>query len=71
MSEFTSPITTGELEKINALEQDDVYKEFLAGIVELEKLQQKTGEKEYTREYDKRFLKLLERMNILQEEDEK
>ena len=59
------------LEKINALEQDDVYKEFLAGVVELEKLQQKTGEKEYTREYDKRFLKLLERMNILQEEDEK
>ena len=59
------------LEKINALDQDDVYKEFLAGIVELEKLQQKTGEKEYTREYDKRFLKLLERMNILQEEDEK
>ena len=48
-----------------------MYKEFLAGIVELEKLQQKTGEKEYTREYDKRFLKLLERMNILQEEDEK
>ena len=59
------------LEKINALENDDVYKEFLAGLVELEKLQQKTGEKEYTREYDKRFLKLLERMNILQEEDEK
>ena len=59
------------LEKINALEQDDVYKEFLAGVVELEKLQQKTGEKEYTREYDRRFLKLLERMNILQEEDEK
>ena len=59
------------LEKINALDQDDVYKEFLAGVVELEKLQQKTGEKEYTREYDKRFLKLLERMNILQEEDEK
>ena len=59
------------LEKINALENDDVYKEFLAGVVELEKLQQKTGEKEYTREYDKRFLKLLERMNILQEEDEK
>ena len=27
------------LEKINALDQDDVYKEFLAGIVELEKLQ--------------------------------
>ena len=59
------------LDKINALEQDDEYKEFLAGIVELEKLQLKTGEKEYTREYDKRFLKLLERMNILQEEDEK
>ena len=59
------------LEKINALDQDDEYKEFLAGIVELEKLQLKTGEKEYTREYDKRFLKLLERMNILQEEDEK
>jgi len=59
------------LEKINALEQDDVYKEFLAGVVELEKLQQKTGEKEYTREYDKRFLKLLEKMNLLQEEDEK
>ena len=59
------------LEKINALEQDDEYNEFLKGIVELEKLQLKTGEKEYTREYDKRFLKLLERMNILQEEDEK
>ncbi len=59
------------LEKINVLENDDVYKEFLAGLVELEKLQLKTGEKEYTREYDKRFLKLLEKMNILQEEDEK
>ena len=59
------------LEKIDALDADDEYKEFLAGVVELEKLQQKTGEKEYTREYDKRFLKLLERMNILQEEDEK
>ena len=59
------------LEKINALEQDDEYKEFLAGIVELEKLQLKTGEKEYTREYDKRFLKLLEKMNLLQEEEEK
>ena len=59
------------LEKINALEQDDVYKEFLAGIVELEKLQLKTGDKEYTREYDKRFLKLLEKTNLLQEEVEK
>ena len=59
------------LEKINALDQDDEYKEFLAGIVELEKLQLKTGEKEYTREYDKRFLKLLEKMNLLQEEEEK
>ena len=58
------------LEKINALEQDDEYKEFLAGIVELEKLQLKTGEKEYTREYDKRFLKLLEKMNALQMEEE-
>ena len=59
------------LEKINALEQDDEYKEFLAGIVELEKLQLKIGEKEYTREYDKRFLKLLEKMNVLQMEEEK
>ena len=59
------------LEKINALEQDDVYKEFLAGIVELEKLQLKTGDKEYTREYDKRFLNLLEKTNLLQEEVEK
>ena len=58
------------LDKINALEQDDEYKEFLAGIVELEKLQLKTGEKEYTREYDKRFLKLLEKMNALQMEEE-
>ena len=58
------------LEKINALEQDDEYKEFLAGIVELEKLQLKIGEKEYTREYDKRFLKLLEKMNLLQIEEE-
>ena len=58
------------LEKINALEQDDEYKEFLAGIVELEKLQLKIGEKEYTREYDKRFLKLLEKMNVLQMEEE-
>jgi hypothetical protein len=58
------------LEKINALEQDDEYKEFLAGIVELEKLQLKIGEKEYTREYDKRFLKLLEKMNALQMEEE-
>ena len=59
------------LEKISALEQDDEYKEFLAGIVELEKLQLKTGDKEYTREYDKRFLNLLEKMNLLQEEVEK
>ena len=58
------------LDKINALEQDDEYKEFLAGIVELEKLQLKIGEKEYTREYDKKFLKLLEKMNALQMEEE-
>ena len=59
------------LEKINALDQDDVYKESLAGLVELEKLKQKTGEKEYTRAYDKIFLDLLTDMNLLEEDDEK
>tara|TARA_B100000378_G_C17835594_1_gene339689 strand:+ start:11 stop:220 length:210 start_codon:yes stop_codon:yes gene_type:complete len=59
------------LEKINALDQDDVYKGSLAGFVELEKLKQKTGEKEYTRAYDKIFLDLLTDMNLLEEDDEK
>ena len=56
------------LEKIDALDADDNYKEFLKGIVEWEK---DSDDLKYTAEYDKRFLKLLERMNILQEEDEK
>ena len=47
------------LEKIDALDADDNYKEFLKGIVEWEK---DSDELKYTAEYDKRFLKLLELM---------
>ena len=45
------------LEKINALERDEEYKEFLSGIVEWEK---DNDDLKYTQEYDRRFLKLLE-----------
>ena len=47
------------LEKINALDQGDEYKEFLKGLVEWEKDRDKLDIK-YTQEYDRRFLKLLE-----------
>jgi len=47
------------LEKINALERDEEYKEFLRGIVEWEK---ENDDLKYTGEYDRRFLKLLELM---------
>ena len=47
------------LEKIDALDADDNYKEFLKGIVEWEK---DSDDLKYTAEYDKRFLKLLELM---------
>ena len=47
------------LEKIDALDADDDYKEFLKGIVEWEK---DSDDLKYTAEYDKRFLKLLELM---------
>ena len=47
------------LEKINALEHDDEYKEFLKEIIEWEK---DNDDLKYTQEYDRRFLKLLEQM---------
>ena len=47
------------LEKIDALDADDNYKEFLKGIVEWEK---DNDDLKYAAEYDKRFLKLLELM---------
>ena len=47
------------LEKIEALDADDNYKEFLKGIVEWEK---DNDDLKYAAEYDKRFLKLLELM---------
>ena len=47
------------LEKIEALDADDNYKEFLKGIVEWEK---DSDDLKYTAEYDKRFLKLLQLM---------
>ena len=47
------------LEKIEALDADDNYKEFLKGIVEWEK---DSDDLKYTAEYDRRFLKLLELM---------
>jgi len=50
------------IEKIDSLEQDGSYKEFLKGIVEFEKDQDKLGDIKYTSEYDKRFLKLLEEL---------
>ena len=45
------------LEKIDALDRDEEYKEFLRGIVEWEK---DNDDIKYTQEYDRRFLKLLE-----------
>ena len=51
------------IEKIDSLEgQHEFYKEFLKGIVEFEKDQDKLGDIKYTQEYDKRFLKLLEEL---------
>ena len=47
------------LEKIDALDADDEYKEFLSGIVEWEK---DNDDLKYAAEYDRRFLKLLELM---------
>ena len=47
------------LEKIDALDADDNYKEFLKGIVEWEK---DNDDLKYAAEYDRRFLKLLELM---------
>ena len=47
------------LEKINALERDEEYKEFLSGIVEWEK---DNDDLKYAAEYDGRFLKLLKLM---------
>ena len=47
------------LEKIDALDADDNYKEFLKGIVEWEKDRDKLDIK-YTQEYDRRILEMLE-----------
>ena len=47
------------LEKIDALDADDDYKEFLKGIVEWEK---DNDDLKYAAEYDGRFLKLLKLM---------
>ena len=47
------------LEKIDALDADDDYKEFLKGIVEWEK---DNNDLKYAAYYDGRFLKLLKLM---------
>ena len=47
------------LEKINALDQGDEYKELLKGLVEWEKDRDKLDIK-YTQEYDRRILEMLE-----------
>jgi hypothetical protein len=50
------------IEKIDSLEQDELYKEFLKGIIEFEKDKDKLGDIKYTQEYDRRFLKLVEHL---------
>ena len=50
------------IEKIDNLDQDQLYKDFLKGIIEFEKFQSHLGDKEYTREYDKRINSLLDKM---------
>ena len=47
------------IEKINALDHGDEYKEFLKGLVEWEKDRDKLDIK-YTQEYDRRILEMLE-----------
>ena len=47
------------LEKIDALDADDEYKEFLKEIVEFEK---DNDDIKYTSFYDKKFLSLLEKI---------
>jgi len=43
------------LEKIDDLDESDEYKEFLKNILDFEKLQSKLGDKDFTREYEKRL----------------
>ena len=50
------------IEKIDKLDQDQMYKDFLKGIIEFEKFQTHLGDKDYTREYDKRINKLLDQL---------
>ena len=50
------------IEKIDKLDQDQQYKDFLKGIIEFEKFQTHLGDKDYTREYDKRINKLLDQL---------
>lgn len=49
-------------EKIDDMDADPEYKNFLKNILDFEKLQTQLGDKEYTREYDKRITKLVEKM---------
>lgn len=44
------------------MDADPEYKNFLKNILDFEKLQTQLGDKEYTREYDKRITKLVEKM---------
>ena len=53
------------IEKIDKLDQAKEYKDFLKGIIEFEKFQTHLGDKDYTREYDKRINKLLDKFDII------
>ena len=48
--------------KIDKLDHAQEYKDFLKGILEFEKFQTHLGDKDYTREYDKRINKLLDQL---------
>jgi hypothetical protein len=43
------------IEKIKGLEESDEFKELLLNLLDFEKLRNNLGEKEYTKEYDRRI----------------
>lgn len=48
------------IKKINELDESKEFKQLLLNLLDFEKLQSSLGEKEYSKEYDRRIAKFVE-----------
>jgi len=52
------------IKKINELDESKDFKQLILNLLDFEKLQSSLGEKEYTKEYDRRVSKFVENQGV-------